>query len=258
VVGEDAKKTGTQALERAIAVLRLFADEDAPQSLTQVSRALGLNPTTTHRILATLVRERLLAHDASSERYRIGPDALLLFAAAARRYGIAAARAELDALVAATNETAALGMLDASDIVVVLQAESALALRVSRPVGTRVPAHVSAMGKAMIAFGTDPGAHVDALGKLHSFTAHSITDKPRLLEDLRLTRERGWAVNDNERYDGVRAVAVPIVRGDEPVRAAVGLQGPSERFVDSRIDELVALLQGSARRLAVVLQISSF
>ena len=95
--GDTGRKTGTQAIERGIAILRLFARTDTPLTLSEVARTVDLNTTTTHRILATLVRERLLANDATSERYRIGPDSLLLFAAAARRYGIAAARSELEA-----------------------------------------------------------------------------------------------------------------------------------------------------------------
>ena len=79
-----ARKTGTQAIERAISILRLFAADDTPLTLTEVSKAtLALTIATAHRILASLVRKRLLAFDAVSERYQIGPDALFLFAAAA-------------------------------------------------------------------------------------------------------------------------------------------------------------------------------
>ena len=88
---------GIAALERALAILRLFTSNDDPRSLTEIARAVGLSPATTHRIVATLVRERLLANDAATERYQIGPDSLFLFAAAARRYGIAAARSGLAA-----------------------------------------------------------------------------------------------------------------------------------------------------------------
>jgi IclR family transcriptional regulator, acetate operon repressor len=254
------KKTGTQAIERAISILRLFADNETPLSLTEIARAVGLTPTTAHRILATLVRERLLANDAAlSERYQIGPDSLLLFAAAARRFGVAAARSELEALVEATHETAAIGVLDGRDTIIVLQVESDLPLRFSRDLGTRVPTHVSAMGKAILAFSTDDrSTGVATLGKLHRFTDRTITDRPKLLAELEETRQRGWAVNDNERYDGVRGIAVPISRPDEPVRAALGVQGPAERLSDARIDEVVEALRTSARRLSLHLQLTSF
>jgi IclR family transcriptional regulator, acetate operon repressor len=259
--GEDgiAKKTGTQAIERAISILRLFSTIDTPMSLTEVARTVGLTTATTHRILATLVRERLLSNDAAAERYQIGPDSLFLFAAAARKYGIDAARSELERLVSTTHETAAIGVLDGSDTIVVLQVESDLPLRFSRPVGTRVPTHVSAMGKAIIAFsGRDPAASLDDLGQLHRFTKHTITNKKKLLAELEQARERGWAVNDNERYDGVRAVAVPITRDNQPARASLGIQGPADRLPDSRITEVVEQLTASAGRLSLHLHVTTF
>src|SRR3954463_348997 len=115
-----AKKTGTQAIERAISILRLFSISDTPMSLTEVARTAGLTTATTHRILATLVRERLLANDPATERYQIGPDSLFLFAAAPRGFGVDAARGELEQLVDATHETAAIGVLDGCDTIVVL------------------------------------------------------------------------------------------------------------------------------------------
>jgi IclR family transcriptional regulator, acetate operon repressor len=252
-----SRKTGTQAIERAISILQLFAKVDGPLTLTEVSKASGLKIATTHRILGSLVRTRLLANDATSERYHIGPDALFLFAAAARRYGISAARSELDALTAATHETSAIGVVDGSDTVIVLQVESDLPLRFSRPIGTRVPVHVSAIGKAILAASSsDLQQCVDTIGALHRFTEHTITDRGRLLAELEETAERGWAVNDNERYRGVRAVAMPI-RGDgEPVRAAVGVQGPADRIPDEQVPEIVVALSTSAQRLALHLRLT--
>lgn len=262
-VGESrvtpARKTGTQAIERALSILRQFSASDEPLSLTEVARAGGLTAATTHRILATLVRERLLSYDPATERYRIGPDSLFLFAAAARRFGIAASRSQLEQLVASIGETAALGVLDGSDTIVVLQVESDLPLRFSRPIGTRVPSHVSAMGKALLAgSGRDPREVVETLGRLHRFTEHTITDKRKLIAELQLARERGWALNDNERYDGVRALAVPIPNGQAPARASLGVQGPAGRLPDQRIESIVEGLRTTAHALSLHLQITAF
>jgi IclR family acetate operon transcriptional repressor len=252
-----SKKTGTRAIERAISILRIFGTDDAPLRLSEVSASTGLTTATTHRILASLVRERLLSYDQSTERYQIGPDALYLFAAAARRFGISAARSELETLAAATHETAALGVLESCDVIVVLQAESDLPLHFSRPVGTRVPAHVSAMGKAMIAGSDlDLQASVEALGDLHRYTDHTITDRPKLIAELEEARSRGWAVNDNERYDGVRAVAMPVRRAGEVARAAVGIQGPADRVSDAQLPAIVESLRDCADRLSLHLQIT--
>jgi IclR family acetate operon transcriptional repressor len=162
-------------------------------------------------------------------------------------------------LVAATHETAAIGLLDGSDTVVALQVESDLPLRFSRAIGTRVPAHVSAMGKAILAFsGMDATESAAALGTLHRFTDHTITNRPRLRAELQEIEQRGWAVNDSERYDGVRGVAVPIIVASRRVYASLGIQGPTERLPDSRIASVVEALQASAHRLSLHLQLTAF
>jgi len=162
-------------------------------------------------------------------------------------------------LAEVTHETSALGILDGDDAIMVLQVESDMPLRFSRALGTRIPWHVSAMGKAVLAFsGQDLAALVEAHGELHRFTDHTIVDRKRLIAELEQVRDRGWAINDCERYDGVRAFAVPILHAGESARAAVGVQGPSDRLPDSRIDELVAALQASADRLSLHLQITTF
>lgn len=247
----SSRKTGTQAIERAITILQLFADADAGLTLTEVSKASGLATATTHRILGSLVRTGLLANDAFSDRYLIGPDSLFLFAAAARRYGVSAARSELDQLSELTGETSALGITDGGDTVIVLQVESSLPLRFSRPIGTRVPVHVSAIGKAILAAtSSDLVECVDKLGELHRFTEHTITDHQRLVADLEQTVARGWALNDNERYDGVRALAVVVPSAtDQAPRAAIGVQGPAERMPDERVPEIIDALTAAAHRL---------
>ena len=257
--GDGGRKTGTQAIERGIAILRLFARTDQPLTLSDVARAVDLNTTTTHRILATLVRERLLANDAASERYRIGPDSLFLFAAAARRYGIAAARSELEVLAGVTHETSALGVLDGDDTIMVLQVESDMPLRFSRASGTRIPWHVSAMGKAILAFSSDDLASlVEAHGELHRFTDHTIIDTgpPR-----RRTRTGPRARVGHQRQRAIRRRA-RLRRPDPPRRrtgaCSVGLQGPSDRLPDSRVGELVDALRSSSERLSLHVQITTF
>jgi len=118
---------------------------------------------------------------------------------------------------------------------------------------------VSAMGKAILAFsGQDASETSAALGTLQRFTNHTITNRPRLLAELDDISERGWAVNDNERYDGVRGVAVPIRQPGQRAYASLGIQGPAERLPDSRIAALVEALQASAHRLSLHLQLTTF
>ena len=143
------------------------------------------------------------------------------------------------------------------DAIMVLQVESDMPLRFSRALGTRIPWHVSAMGKAILARSDrELAGCVAQLGELHRYTPSTITEPQRLLAELELARQRGWAINDSERWDGVRAVAVAVASDDGPARAAIGVQGPASRLPDSRLDEIVAAMRASADRLALHLQLT--
>ena len=120
-------------------------------------------------------------------------------------------------------------------MVVVLRAESAQPLRFDRPHGARVPLHASAMGKALLAFGpADPSQAVAELEPLERFTPHTLTASA-LITDLEATRARGYAVNFEERHDGVGGVGAPVLDRHGVARAGVAVQGPIHGFGDDRI-----------------------
>jgi DNA-binding IclR family transcriptional regulator len=120
-------------------------------------------------------------------------------------------------------------------------------LRFEQRPGTRVPLHVSAMGKALLAWSGGPP---EADAKLERFTPHSITSSSRLTRELERIREQGYSLNDEERNLGVRAVAVPMLDAEERAVAAIALQGPTVRLTDRRIPKLVKSLHEVVAGLA--------
>jgi Bacterial transcriptional regulator len=112
-------------------------------------------------------------------------------------------------------------------------------LRFDQLPGSRVPIHTSAMGKCLLAFAPPvPGTDVEILSglpRLARFTDRTITRRDRLAAELRETRERGWALNDEERNPGVRAVATPVLDAAGAASAAVAIQGPAMRLPDDRL-----------------------
>ena len=115
------------------------------------------------------------------------------------------------------------------------------------------------MGKALLAFG--PGeiaAGVKALGPLGKYTPRTITSGRRLVADLDASRERGWTLNDEEQYVGVRAVGAPLLDGGGVARLAVAVQGPTVRLADAQLDRVSRMVQAAAGRLAAVLPLERF
>src|SRR5690606_11128051 len=113
--------------------------------------------------------------------------------------------------------------------------------------------HTSAMGKCLMAFAGDIEAEIAGLGELAPVTEKTITDPETLAEELRRVRDRGWALNDEERHAGVRTVAVPVMGSDGRVVAAIAVQGPTVRITEDKISALAERLQSAAEEVGPLL-----
>jgi IclR family acetate operon transcriptional repressor len=255
----EGARSGAQAVERAVALLRCFDGNAATISLTELAQRTGLRVSTAHRIVRALVRGDLLDQDPMTERYRLGRAFAILGQAAMAGFGFHAARPELVRLAEATGEAASLGLRDGVDVVVALTAPSSQPLRFDQPAGTRLDLHASAMGKVLLAF-ADPDlkATVATLGPLVRYTDATITRRATLLRELRAIRDRGFAPNLEERYVGVSGLAAPVLDADGQARAAVGIRGPAARLDAPRMEVLAPQVIATARLVATLLPLDRF
>lgn len=246
---DDEQRSGAQTVERALALLHCFETERGELRISDLARRCGLSVSTTHRLARTLCAGGLLMQNPMTERYGLGPALVVLGRRAEEDLGYERALPALRVLSEVTGESVNLGIRAGADVLVVLDVVSNSPLRFEQPVGTRVPVHTSAMGKCLLAFSDDPEAEVDALPDLPRFTERTITDRPRLLAALAEVRERGWAVNDGERVEGVRTVAVPVLRTDGTAAGAIAVQGPAARLLDDRMPAVVEQLRAAGSAL---------
>ncbi|MEB3366394.1 IclR family transcriptional regulator [Saccharopolyspora mangrovi] len=242
-------RTGAQAVERALTVLRALEDSEEPLGVTELARQTELTLSTAHRLARTLTDSGLLAQDPITERYQLGPTLVVLGEKAAQRLGYDQVLPMLRELSAATGESINLGIRTGDDVHVALHVPSPQPLRFDQPAGTTVPLHVSAMGKCLLAHVGEIEDQVNGLGSLPRVTDRSITQRNKLKAELELVRERGWALNDEERNPGVRAIAVPVLRDGTAV-AAIAVQGPTIRLTEDRLDDIAAQLRSTAQTVA--------
>ena len=153
---QGTRRTGSQAVERALGLLRCFEVGPPTRSLSELAQLTGLTPATAHRLLRALCGAELLSHDPLTERYGLGVSLVPLGSRAADALGVSAVRPLLESLAATTGESVNLGVRDGGDVLVLLSVPSARNLRFDQGAGTRVPAHASAMGKVLLAFDPDP------------------------------------------------------------------------------------------------------
>lgn len=242
----EAARTGTQAVERAIAVLRAF-ERSATLTPTEVAHRVGLSVSTAHRLIRALHTAGMLGQDPVTERYHLGITTATLGRLALERLGATTMLPELERLRDRTGEAVNLGVRIGDEVAVLLQVPSRQPLRYEQEPGTRNPIHVCAMGKALLAFGTPETAMAEPFPR---YTENTITTRKELDAELERIRERGCAINYEERVVGVRALAAPVRDGRGAVLAAVAIQGPAVRLGDDRLPELMAELTATAAALS--------
>lgn len=244
---------GDDMLSRGLRLLTVLADNPSGLGVSAVARTAGLPVSSAHRLLGRLAAERFVAYDEDTRRYALGVR-VLEFSRGFQRSpaGYAAAAAPMRRLAARTGLPAIAGILDGSEVLLVLSAEGTQHLQLRSAEGTRNPWHATSMGHALAA--ELPEEELSALlaEELPSPTAYTVTDPEALRERLARVRERGWAEVDQENEVGVRSVAtlVPDLNGGVRPRLAVSL---GATVVLTSWDELrshVPALQACAEEIA--------
>lgn len=242
---------GTQAVQRALGLLKAFDEAQPERGLSDLARGAGLNKTTTYRLLSALEREGLVAKSANGETYRLGPAAITLGARALRSNNLyAASRAELDALAASTGETATLEILVEGDTLILAEVRGLHLVGATPEVGTRWHAYATSTGKAILAH-LPPAARAAALSrKLTALTRRTITNRTALANELERIAQQGYATAVEELEPGFVAIGAPIFDHSGQVVAAVSVGGPRTRLSNERIMELAGRVKCAAGEIS--------
>lgn len=230
--------TGTQAVNRANALLVHILEAERPPLLTDLALAHGLAKSTTSRLLGALERSGLVQRDRAGA-FQAGP-VLTKFARTRGGEADLAARfhAVLERIAQSTGETANLAVAGHGAVDLIDQVDGRYLLGAKNWVGTNVPLHCSALGKVLLAF----GAATTPKGRLARRTSETITSKIQLEDELTRVKRKGFASIYDELEEGLVAVAAPVREIDGTVIGAISVSGPSTRITKAQIEKLGALL----------------
>lgn len=252
VAEESSAVAGTGVLEKAMNLLNIVSGARTPMTFTELLRAGNLPKATLHRILATLMREGLLRHDAYSKTYQLGFRLLELAHEVWSDFDLRlAAQDELVRLRNAVGETAQLAVLDGDSVVLIASEEAGRDLRLTSKVGLRLPLHASALGKVIVAY-LEPRRQVELLESLtlQAFTDRTLTTLGDLRRELDLTRARGYAVETMEFDTSAAGVAAPIFDIEGRPIGAVAFSGAPNHLDAARAHSLSSTLIGAARTIS--------
>jgi DNA-binding IclR family transcriptional regulator len=235
------------AATRTLALLRALASHARPVGATQLARELDLPRSSVYHLLAVLEREGFVVHLPEEHRYGLGVAAFEVGSAYLRQDGLERlARPLLRGLVDEVGGTAHLGVLDGRDVLYLGKEQGAEPAVLVTEVGVRLPAHLTASGRALLSH--DPPAQLTArfggLQELTDRTGRGPRRLPALRRVLGVDRERGWSREDGEVTDGVGSVAAAAL---DHIGRAVASIGVTARPAPS--DEVTTAVVATAARL---------
>jgi DNA-binding IclR family transcriptional regulator len=239
--------TGTGTLGKAMSVLEMVAEAEAPLRFTEILACSGQPRGTLHRQLSHLVEEGLL--DTVRDFGYVPGLRLLKLAARAweRNEFRTIAEPHLRALHQQTGETVHLGVLRGTEIIYLDKVESRQSVRMYSQIGNASPVYCTGVGKAALSALTE-AARAAIVEKLTftPFTASTHAGPASLLADIAAIKTCGHAFDREEHEAGIRCVAAPIWSEDRTFVAGVSVTGPAYRVTMQQLQDWAELVERAA------------
>jgi len=225
-----------RAVDRALDILLCFNSNENALSMTQIAERVDIHKSTVHRLLATLEAKRFLQRDKGTGLYRLGFQLVELASLVLMDMDLPRwAGPYLQRLADDCGETVDLAALDGDHVVYLQVVDSPQRLKIAAAVGQRLPAFCTATGKAFLAFlPADQVNRILALGQPR-YTDGTLTTPADLQRDLAATRERGFAMSEQEFESDINAVAAPIRDASGYPIGAIAIVGPAFRLPRERM-----------------------
>jgi IclR family KDG regulon transcriptional repressor len=252
----DPKTYNVRAVERAMRILSCFDGQHAEQGVSEIAQATGLHKATAHRILMTLFNSGFLERTADGEGFRLGLRLMELGLGALRSLDFRrAAFPYMQQLVERFQEICTLSMFDRGQVLYVEVVHSERSLTIAARVGRHLPAHCTASGKVLLAFLPTEVIEPTLNAPLAVYTEKTITSPDELREELKVVRQRGYALADEEFEVGIWAISAPIRDMGGNVIAALSVPFPTNRLRRERIPEIAQALLEAANAVSAHVQV---
>jgi DNA-binding IclR family transcriptional regulator len=233
-------------LEKGLKLLEELAQSAEGKSAVELAELLGIHKTSVYRYLNTLLEMGYIRTDGNGA-YHLGNKILELGSHMLRRMPLReVAHPFLVKLSAETQKTVHLCVLDGAEVVYLDKVESQRSLPIISRIGSRAPAYCTGVGKALLStLPTDQVLELLKRTPLVKRTENTITDPMKLLDELKLTRERGYAIDDGEHEEGIKCFAAIIKGYGGETVGAISITGLKREFdVTKTAKGLITALKG--------------
>ncbi|WP_426181453.1 IclR family transcriptional regulator [Microbacterium sp. TWP3-1-2b2] len=245
------------AAEHTLRILRHLAARTAPVAASAIARDLGLPRSTVYHLLTTLAAYGFVLHLREEQRWGLGTSAFELAGGYARQQPLARlGRPLIASLADRVGESAHLAVMSGSDVLYIVEERAHRRPALVTDVGVRLPAHLTATGRAMLA--ALPREQVRALypdaSAFPSRTGLGPTRPSELRELLRSIRVAGFATEDGQVSAGLSSVGVAVMDPSGWPVAAVAVTWPEDPTSRRDVAKLAAVVDDTAQELARRLQ----
>lgn len=239
------------SVEKALAIVDCLMRADGSMTAREIALKIGINRTTAHRLLNTLMHRGWIDRLADGAGYRVSLQHLVVSNLAYDRTDVLGAiRPQLHELSTFSRETVHVGVLDQHELVHVDKIDSPERVGVSSTIGTRALPHLTALGKAILAVSAQDviDSYIGFATRLPDTAARF--DETWLRAELARTREAGFSIDDEEDSLGVRCIGSAIVASSGEPIFAVSITGPSGRFTLDRAHACAPVLMQATHELS--------
>ncbi|WZL74033.1 IclR family transcriptional regulator [Clostridiaceae bacterium 35-E11] len=238
------------AVDRALDLLLLLYDAGEEVGISDISRELGFPKSSVHRMLTTLEHKGFVHQNKENGKYWLGLKIYAMGLLVGERLSLVQLiRPYAKKLFDEFQEVVNVSILDKDTqdgyktIVVLKESDTMKVLSVNPNVGASSDAHVSSVGKCLLAFSKD--INLDRLfhNKLKKYTENTVVDKNQLINELEKIREQGYAIDNEEQEIGLFCIGAPILDQHGNAVAAISMSGPTARIkredLNQKIDSVV-------------------
>ncbi|MCL2864785.1 MAG: IclR family transcriptional regulator [Lachnospiraceae bacterium] len=239
-----------KSLEKAMNVLGCFTVTKPELGITDISQELDLYKSTVHNIVSTLELCGYLEQNTTTGKYRLGLKILELSHVLSSTMGSHnVIHRCLTELVEETDETCYFAIPKNEDVIYMDGAFPDRMYNTRWVQGMKASMVCTGIGKAMLAYMSDDFIENLLSKPLIKHTDYSITDPDVMREELRLTRARGYSIDNMEHEYGIKCVGVPVFNRQGEIVGGLSTTGPSLRFNDEQIVIFSNMLRKKAEDL---------
>lgn len=245
-------KNPIQVSERIFHTIEQLA-QSGPMGLQDLSNELGLNKSTVHRILNSLICMDYVRQDPETSKYSLSfKFCKISNQILSQNSMVDIARPYIKQLASASGETVHLVQIDGIHAVYIDKVESPVnSVRLVSMVGKSIPLYCSGVGKAMLA--DMPDEKIEAIWKqseIRKMTEYTITDFSQFQNVIQEIRREGYSLDNEENEPGVRCIAVSLKNFQGKPSYAISISAPKNRMADRRIQELKSLILDTKEKIA--------